>query len=217
MISYRNSHSPARSIKAVKIKEAVSQYLKLKERQSLREPSLLQIRRFLNMLASEYGTLHFYQINPSMIEEWFQSRNWKRSTIIGIIAKIGPFFSWCIREKMVTNSHLNNLHLPKQDQFEPCILALDEVRRLLGASHRQDSALLPYLALGIFAGIRPHKIMRLSWKDINEQGILLKGHNAKTRQRRLVSISDNLKEWLLLDRDIPPSIKNALKRSERPQ
>ena len=47
MISYRSSHSPARSIKAVKIKEAVSQYLKLKERQSLREPSLLQIRRFL--------------------------------------------------------------------------------------------------------------------------------------------------------------------------
>ena len=71
MISYRSSHSPARSIIAVKIKEAVSQYLKLKERQSLREPSLVQIRRFLNMLASEYGTLHCYQINPSMIEEWF--------------------------------------------------------------------------------------------------------------------------------------------------
>ena len=212
MISYRSSHPPARSIKAVKIKEAVSQYLKLKERQSLREPSLVQIRRFLTMLASEYGSLYCYQINASMIEEWFQSRNWKRSTIDGVIAKIGPFFSWCIREKMVTNSPLNDLHLPKQDQVEPCILTPDEVRRLLSASHRQDSALLPYLALGIFAGIRPHEIMRLSWKDINEQGILLKGHNAKSRQRRLVSISDNLKEWLLLGGDIPPN--NKRKRLE---
>ena len=75
MISYRSSHSPARSLKPVKINEAVSQYLKLKARQSLREPSLMQIRRFLTMLASEYGTLHCYQINPSMIEEWFLSRN----------------------------------------------------------------------------------------------------------------------------------------------
>ena len=34
MISYRSSHSPARSLKPVKINEAVSQYLKLKARQS---------------------------------------------------------------------------------------------------------------------------------------------------------------------------------------
>ena len=54
--------------------------------------------------------------------------------------------------------------------------------------------------------------MRLSWKNINEKGILLKGHNAKTRQRRLVSISANLKEWLLLGGDIPPN--NKRKRLE---
>ena len=38
------------------------------------------------------------------------------------------------------------------------------------------------------------------------------GHNAKSRQRRLVSISDNLKEWLLLGADIPPN--NKRKRLE---
>ena len=128
MISYMSStKSPTRSLKPVKVSEAVSQYLQLKQKQALREPSLVQIRRFLLMLSSEFKSLYCYQINTAMIEEWLQSRNWKRSTIDGVLAKIGPFFSWCLREEIMNHSPLKGILLPKQDQVEPCILTPDEV------------------------------------------------------------------------------------------
>ncbi len=46
-----------------------------------------------------------------------------------------------------------------------------------------DPSMLPYLSLGIFAGIRPEEIDRLSWEDITENSINIRGKNSKTRQR----------------------------------
>jgi integrase len=63
---------------------------------------------------------------------------------------------------------------------------------------RADRALQPFLALGAFAGLRMSELQRLDWKEIDlERGfITVDASKAKTRQRRLVPISDNLKLWL---------------------
>jgi integrase len=52
--------------------------------------------------------------------------------------------------------------------------------------------MVPYLALGIFAGVRPEELMRLGGEDIVTDGISFNGQKAKTRQRRLITISENL-------------------------
>lgn len=58
--------------------------------------------------------------------------------------------------------------------------------------------MVPSIAIGLFAGLRRSEICRLDWSEIDlEQGhIEIKGVKAKTRQRRLVAISENLLEWL---------------------
>ena len=65
---------------------------------------------------------------------------------------------------------------------------------LLHASER----LVPYLAIGGFAGLRSAEILRLHWEDINfKQGhIEVKASKAKTSQRRLAPLTPNLKAWL---------------------
>ena len=72
--------------------------------------------------------------------------------------------------------------------------------------------MVPYLALGIFAGVRPEELMRLGWEDITTHGVSINGHKAKTRQRRLITISENLKGWLSLGGDLPP--KSRRRRME---
>jgi integrase len=78
---------------------------------------------------------------------------------------------------------------------------------------RYDPRLVPYLAIGLFAGVRPLEIERLTWADISDRYIEITAAKAKTRQRRLVSLLDNLKEWLALGGDLP--LTNKRKRLAR--
>jgi integrase len=147
-----------------------------------------------------------------MIENWFRGRGWKRSTVDGVIAKIGPFFTWCVREKYAAANPVKGVMKPKADESEPCILSPGEVGRLMATAKEKDTKLIPYLALGLFAGIRPEEIMRLDWQDISPHGVNINGRKAKTRQRRLVTIGDNLAAWLKLGGDLP--LHNRQKRLE---
>ena len=56
--------------------------------------------------------------------------------------------------------------------------------------------MIPYLAIGAFAGLRAAEIERLDWADIKENFIEVTSRKAKTRSRRLVPLLPNLAKWL---------------------
>jgi len=70
-----------------------------------------------------------------------------------------------------------------------------QMARLLAAA---DFDLVPFLAIGAFAGLRHFEMLRLTWADIHfEEGhILVAAEKAKTAQRRIVPILPNLAAWL---------------------
>ena len=67
---------------------------------------------------------------------------------------------------------------------------------MLHASGRRLTT--PFLAIGGFAGLRSAEIERLDWKNVNfERGFIeVRADTCKTRARRLVPISENLRAWL---------------------
>jgi integrase len=60
--------------------------------------------------------------------------------------------------------------------------------------------LLAATAIGLFAGLRTSELAALDWQDVhltgNQQFIEVAARKAKTRQRRIVFVSDNLASWL---------------------
>ena len=70
------------------------------------------------------------------------------------------------------------------------------MKRLLNVSGRH--LITPYLSIGGFAGLRSAEITRLDWKNVNfDRGFIeVRADTCKTRARRLVPISDNLRAWL---------------------
>ena len=70
-----------------------------------------------------------------------------------------------------------------------------EITQLLAQA---DQDVLPFLAIGAFAGLRHAEILRLDWSEVDLAGgyIEVKANKAKTASRRLVPILDNLKAWL---------------------
>ncbi|MEP6668951.1 MAG: site-specific integrase [Chthoniobacter sp.] len=75
------------------------------------------------------------------------------------------------------------------------IFAPDELTMLL---EHADESLVPYLAIGAFAGLRTAELLRLNWPEIKlaQSYIEVTAGNAKTAQRRLVPIQPNLALWL---------------------
>ena len=58
--------------------------------------------------------------------------------------------------------------------------------------------MIPFIAIGAFAGLRSAEIERLDWNEVNlaERHIEIKASKAKTAARRLAPITDNLAAWL---------------------
>jgi integrase len=81
------------------------------------------------------------------------------------------------------------------------ILTVTQARNLLLACASSSSgglAILPAVALGLFAGLRREEIARLDWREIDlARGFIeVAASKTKSAQRRLVTISPNLAEWL---------------------
>ena len=53
------------------------------------------------------------------------------------------------------------------DRPEIAILTPAQARSLLNAARARTPELVPYLAIAVFAGVRPTELQRLSWADIN--------------------------------------------------
>jgi integrase len=75
------------------------------------------------------------------------------------------------------------------------IFTPEEMAGLL--THASDQ-LVPFLAIGAFAGLRSAEIDRLDWREVKmDTGyIVVEKGKAKTAARRVVPMADNLKVWL---------------------
>jgi len=65
--------------------------------------------------------------------------------------------------------------------------------------HQARSMIVPYLAIGYFAGLRPeNELVNLDWKDVDftAKTIRVSPATAKKRRQRYVDMSENLIRWL---------------------
>ena len=134
------------------------------------------------MLAEHFANEECNTITPTHLEQWFAQRKWTRSTIDGVIAKIGPFFTWCVREGYCESNPCKAVKRPRSDDSSPSIFTPPETKKLLQTALRHDPGMIPYLAIGLFAGVRPLEIERLTWLDISKRYVEINAAKAKSRE-----------------------------------
>ena len=116
----------------------------------------------------------------------------------------------------VVENPVTGIERPKVRQSDKAIYAPSELRSLIAHA---DSAFLPYLVIGAFAGLRTSEIERLDWSDIHAEAIHVTAGKAKTASRRIVPVSENLKAFLLpyrnRDGNVWPSSHNRLSNQQK--
>lgn len=132
-----------------------------------------------------------------------RNHGWNATTIHSVTQGWKIAFNFAIRRGYLIHNPANRLELPRIVHDEPTIFTVEEVRRLMAATLFADRhPLLPacraYLAIGMFAGLRPEEIERLKWKHVSldTATIRIPAANAKDRDRRIVEIQPNLAAWL---------------------
>jgi integrase len=142
------------------------------------------------------------EITSTEVDLWLNGNAWSPSTKITYLRRLETFFSWAAKRGYSASDPTAAVERPTESHAPIVVLSPRDCRRLLEACRRVDPKLLPYFAIGLFAGIRPDEIKRLQAGSIKGEWIHVEAAKSKTRRRRLVEIHSTLKAWLDLGGDI---------------
>jgi integrase/recombinase XerD len=170
------------------------------------ERHLISLDYRLRTLVAAIGDKPVTAITTAELQQELDRHNgsWNPTTVASVVQGWKIAFNFAIRRDWLVKNPANRLELPRKVREEPVVLSVHEARALMAATLFADrDPLLPecrvYLAIGMFAGLRPMKEMpHLDWSDVNLSAgtITVRAANAKARVRRIVTLEPNLVAWL---------------------
>jgi integrase len=150
----------------------------------------------LGRFNEQYGDWLACDVSTEVIDEFLDDMDVSNQTKLNYRNKVNQLFRFAVKLGACSENVALNAIKPKAIDSEVGILTPKQVSRLLCEA---NESVVAGLAIGFFAGLRESEIQKLDWSDIDlEQGhILISAKKAKSAQRRIVEISENLRAWLL--------------------
>ena len=187
--------------------EAVEKFLQSRVDKNLRPVTVADYKAKLSMFARQMDDQPLCQITTSVVEEWLQKRKVSVGSRKAYLRALNAFFQWAtVKKKLMAENPARAIESPREDRNAVTYLRLADAETLLRTTGQIRPDMLPYIALGMFAGLRPSEIHGertdhppLDWGsiDFDRKVITVDAKQTKTRDGRRVEMSDNLVRWLL--------------------
>jgi integrase len=177
--------------------EVADLFSKSRQQAGLSAHYVSQCRKAINDLAMAFPGQTLPDLQTAALDAWLGGLPFAAKTKNGMRIILVACENWAEGRGYLVNggSLFAAMIRYKETPSEIPIFTREQIGSLL---NKADNPLRPFLAIGAFAGLRMAELQRLDWKEIDlDRGfITVAASKAKTRQRRLVPISDNLKLWL---------------------
>ena len=178
--------------------EIAELFAKSREQAGLSSHYVSQCRKTLADLAKAFPGLALPDLKTSELDAWLGGLSLAPKTKNGMRIVLVACGNWAEGRGYLVkgSSPFPAMVRYKEIKSEVSIFTPEQIANLLA---KADNTLRPFLAIGAFAGLRMAELQRLDWSEVDlERGfITVAASKAKTRQRRLVPIADNLKLWLM--------------------
>jgi len=187
---------------SVKLDEAVTDFKKwLDATAELRDHSKRNLKIRVDIFANSVANVTLSAITPEFVEEYLDKRNVSGATRDNDRRALSRFFSWCIERprRWMASNPARDVKVERGEKQPPAILTVDQCEKLLRAAEDYENGkLAPYVAVCMFAGLRPFEASRLDWKQVNikDGEMRLEGVQTKTGKPRTLTIHKTLKAWL---------------------
>jgi integrase len=178
-------------VNKIKVKDAEVKFIAEKRLNNLRADSIRNLEVRVGFLTKAHGERLVSDILPEHLREIIFTDNRSAVTSDNVRRALSSFFTWATEYKYCASNPMTAIKPVKLERDEPETLTVSQARNLIEkAAAYKEGVVLPYIALGLFAGIRPTELARLSWDCIDlEAGTVTIGAKlAKMRQRRIVEM-----------------------------
>lgn len=156
-------------------------------------------RGTLRSLARAFPLRLAHELTTDEVSAWLAGNGWSARTRSGALGHLRSLFAWA-REPAQGHAAIDpslGLSIKADAPEEIGTLTVGQCERLLRAA-LHEPRMMPYLVLGLFCGLRRAEIERLTWDAINldERTVVVGAKISKTRQRRVVDLTDHAVAWI---------------------
>jgi integrase len=192
---YLAAHLEA-SAKSCTAVQLVKELLKAKEADGHSRRHVGDVRSRLGKFAEKFGDKMVATITSAEIDDWLRSLNVAPVTRNHYRRLVILAFNFAVQRGYATDNPAVKTARAKVVGKPPGILTVAQTARLLEAA---TPDILPYVAIGAFAGLRRAELERLDWSEIDFGSKLIEvtAQKSKTAQRRFVKLQPNLRAWLM--------------------
>jgi integrase len=190
------------------LQDFIAEKVQLADRGDLRAISIQTTRSRAKRLAESLGSMPIQAIGSKHLSEFLANLPFSQVTKIHYRAFLSEFMSYALEREWIEGNPLSAWGKTKRRKNlirEVQILSVAEVRKLLEVAKKDEKAhiFVPYLALGLFLGLRPTEAKLLNWSDIDldDESIEIKGSTSKVKSTRHIQINPTALAWL---RDYKP-------------
>jgi integrase len=182
--------------------ECLAEWLAAKadKTEKVRSPRTLEeIKGVCHRLEQAFPVARVAQIETTDVRSLLRA-DYEPRTRKNLLSKVNQFFRWTIRHGYRTANPCDTIsvHVPKNDDVSK--LGATEALALMRTCEKQFPELVPYIAVCLFAGLRPNsEALGLTWENIsleNPAQIRVLASTSKVRDNRLFEIEPNLIAWL---------------------
>lgn len=166
----------------------------------VRERSLADIESRLGMFTKVHGAELVKHLREDAVKAWlFSDDTISAQTRVNHFRNLRAFFNYALSRGYVSENPLGRIKVGAE-QKAPSILTVDQCASLLTqALSYRTLELLPYVAIGLFCGVRSEELSKLEWSHVNlaTGNVTIPATIAKKRRIRIVKMPEPCKAWLV--------------------
>lgn len=192
------AHPPPPANESPALHEVVAACLAAKESAGRRPKYLRQLGWTLGKFAAGREKLPVSEIKLSDVEAWLASVSKSQSVTKNAATRLSALFSFALRRGWVSSNPIERIEPMRIEHASPPILSPEQAESLLRLAQHRHSETLPYVILGLLAGLRPDEAAAMLWESISltERTLVVDAATSKVRRRRVVALRDAAHAWL---------------------